>query len=194
MNTSLLAGRLVRLGAREPDEVGRAFARWERDSEYHRLLDNDPNHLWSVRQYQTWQRAEQENESLDQFTFAIITLADNRLVGFIGMGGFQWSHGEAWVGIGLGERDDWGKGYGTDAMQVILLYAFRELNLFRVTLGVFSYNPRAIRSYEKAGFTVEGRVRQIVARDGQRSDEIVMGILRSEWETQTNDSNSTRLI
>lgn len=190
MNTTLLEGRLVRLATSEPAELGAAFARWERDSEYHRLLDNDPSHLWSARQYQAWQEQDQASESLTQFTFSIRTLAEDRLIGFIGMGGFEWNHRASWVGIGLGERQDWGKGYGTDAMQIMLRYAFQELNLFRVTLGVFSYNPRAIRSYEKAGFTIEGRVRQIVAREGQYWDEVVMGILRPEWEARCNENNS----
>ncbi|MGQ0601025.1 MAG: GNAT family N-acetyltransferase, partial [Anaerolineales bacterium] len=61
-------------------------------------------------------------------------------------------------------------------------YGFTELNLHRVSLGVFSYNGRAVRSYEKAGFRIEGRSRQAVSRDGQRFDDVWMGILREEWE------------
>jgi RimJ/RimL family protein N-acetyltransferase len=68
-------------------------------------------------------------------------------------------------------------------MRVMLRYAFRELNLHRVTLTVFEYNPRAIRSYEKAGFVVEGRLRNWLNREGRRWDMIHMGILREEWET-----------
>ncbi len=86
------------------------------------------------------------------------------------------------MGIGLGERKYWSKGYGTDAMRIILRYAFTELNLHRVSLDTFEYNPRAIRSYEKAGFKIEGRVRQLLNREGRRWDVIYMGILREEWE------------
>jgi RimJ/RimL family protein N-acetyltransferase len=88
------------------------------------------------------------------------------------------------VGIGIGEAEYRGKGYGTDAMQVILGFAFRELNLHRVSLSVFEYNPRAIRSYEKAGFRHEGRLRAEINRDGRRWDVLMMGILRTEWEAQ----------
>ena len=66
-------------------------------------------------------------------------------------------------------------------MQVLLRYAFDELNLYRVTLNTFEYNPRAIRSYEKAGFKVEGRVRKYLNREGRRWDVIFMGILAEEW-------------
>jgi RimJ/RimL family protein N-acetyltransferase len=66
-------------------------------------------------------------------------------------------------------------------MQVILRYAFQELNLRRVSLDTFEYNPRAIRSYEKAGFVHEGRVRKFLLREGRRWDMLFMGILREEW-------------
>lgn len=85
------------------------------------------------------------------------------------------------MGLGIGERDFWGKGYGTDLMKLILRYAFLEVNLRRVTLTVFEYNPRAIRAYEKAGFRHEGRIRGGLYRDGKRYDELFMGVLREEW-------------
>ena len=66
----------------------------------------------------------------------------------------------------------------------MLRFAFNELNLWRVTLGVYAYNPRAIRSYEKAGFRREGLVRGDCRRDGQRWDSVFMGILREEWQKQ----------
>jgi RimJ/RimL family protein N-acetyltransferase len=86
------------------------------------------------------------------------------------------------VGLGIGDRNDWGKGYGTDAMKIILRFAFTELNLRRVTLTVFEYNPRAIRSYEKVGFRHEGRLRSILLRDGKRWDMLYMGILAEDWK------------
>jgi len=73
-----------------------------------------------------------------------------RLIGFTGLWIADWNHRHSWVGIGLGEREFWGKGYGTDAMRLIVRYAFDELDLHRVSLTVFEYNTRAIRSYEKA--------------------------------------------
>ena len=66
-------------------------------------------------------------------------------------------------------------------MRVILRYAFTELNLHRVSLGLFEYNPRALRSYEKAGFKMEGRMRGTLHREGRRWDDLYMGILRTEW-------------
>ncbi len=188
MNTldpqNLFQGRLVRLTAEQPEISAKAFSRWDRDTEYHRLLDMGPSMMYSAKKIQEWIEKDVEKEQLQEFAFYIRTLQDDRLIGFIALMEFAWHHGEAWVGIGIGERDAWSKGYGTDAMQVILRYAFQELDLNRVTLGTFSYNTRAIRSYEKAGFVLEGYERQRLHRDGEYADMLIMGVLRSEWQVQ----------
>jgi len=67
-------------------------------------------------------------------------------------------------------------------MRLMLRYGFMELNLNRVTLGVFANNPRAVRSYEKCGFVHEGCLREFLLRDGKYCDMLQMGILREEWE------------
>jgi RimJ/RimL family protein N-acetyltransferase len=182
MVVDLFRGELVRLTAEDPEIAAKSYSRWSRDSEYLRLLDTEEAQVWSPKKFTQWFEKDLEEEPTDAFFFNVRTLEDERLIGFVGLLGIQWIHGDAWVGIGIGERDDWGKGYGTDAMGLILRFAFTELNLQRVTLGVFSYNQRAIRSYEKAGFTEEGHDRESLHRDGQRAGAIYMGVLRSEWE------------
>lgn len=136
---------------------------------------------------------------MDLKGFAIRTLADERLIGLIGLYTIFWLHHEAFMGIHIGERDYWGKGYGTDALQVLLRYGFGELNLRRISLSFLEGNARAMRSYEKCGFRLEGRERHAWAYDGRRWDEIYMGLLRDEWRTMnneqltmTNDKRSTR--
>jgi RimJ/RimL family protein N-acetyltransferase len=184
MKGSLFQGKLVRLAMDNPEDWAKSFARWRRDTEYYRLLDTDPVSLFSVKAFQKEFEANLEKKPFDDYLFAIHTIEGDQMIGFIWLGGIDWNHSNGWVGIGLGEREYWGKGYGTDAMQVVLRYAFTELNLHRVSLDVFSYNPRAIRSYEKAGFTHEGRLRKLLARDGERADDVWMGILRDEWINQ----------
>ena len=83
--------------------------------------------------------------------------------------------------ISLGEHDAWGQGYGTEATRLMLGLAFDSIGLHRVGLSVFSFNERAIRSYEKAGFRLEGRARDAILRDGERRDELSMAILAPEW-------------
>ena len=93
----------------------------------------------------------------------------------------NWSARDAFVAIGIGETQYLSKGYGTDSMDVLLRFAFTEVNLKRVSLGVFEYNPRAIRSYEKAGFRHEGHLRHLLNKEGRRWNNLYMGILREEW-------------
>jgi len=181
METELFKGYLVRLVAEDAQTVAEAFNRWNRDSEYWRLLSSDPPRLFTLDKVKKWVEDEFHSNKPDIFMFMIRTLEDGKLIGEVDLDGVQWNHGDTYVGISLGEREYWDKGYGTDAMQVILRYAFSELNLHRVTLNVFEYNQRAIRSYEKAGFAIEGRARNYLVREGKRWDMVYMGILGQEW-------------
>ncbi len=187
MDNQLLQGELVRLTAENPQIIAEAFARWSRDSEYWRLSTSDPSFPRSVKKTKEWLEKDLLKEKPEYTMFIIRRLEDDRLIGETGLESPMWSNGDAYVGIGLGEQDCWGKGYGTDAMRLILKYAFTELNLFRVSLNVFEYNPRAIRSYEKAGFKHEGRIREFLHKDGKYYDLIYMGILRSEWQEITGN-------
>jgi RimJ/RimL family protein N-acetyltransferase len=181
MNNDLFTGELVRLAAPNPETDAEPFARWQSDSEYMRLQDSEPSMPTTPVRMKSWLEKQLARDPDDRFEFTIRTLSDDKPIGSVGLGGVRWNHGDTFVGIGLGDREYWGNGYGTDAMRIILRFAFTELNLHRVSLDVFEYNPRAQRSYEKAGFKVEGRQRQVMQRDGRRWDYIFMGILREEW-------------
>lgn len=181
MEHDLFSGKLVRLMAVNSQQLAEALSRWGRDSEYWRLLAADPARLHTIKSTKEWLEKEQDKELPKNFIFEIHTLADDRLIGETGFDGIRWQHGDTFIGIGLGERDFWSNGYGTDAMRIMLRYAFTELNLHRVSLDVFEYNPRAIRSYEKAGFKHEGRQRQFMMREGRRWDLLFMGITQAEW-------------
>ena len=185
----ILKGELVRLSALDADELSKAFTRWSRDSEFKRLLDSNAVRMNSEKVAQKWLEKEIDEQSVNQHWFSIRALADDKLLGDIDLFVANWTGRDAFVGLGIGEREFWGKGYGTDVMRVILRYAFTEVNLNRVTLNVFEYNPRAIRSYEKAGFRHEGRMRQFLNKEGRRWDMLFMGILREEWMKQYGNFN-----
>lgn len=182
MNTELLKGKQVRLSAFDPETLANLYAGWSNDSEFMRLLDWDPARRISTKTNKEW--LEKHMDEFLEHSFIIRTLEDDRPVGEIGLDDIRWNFGDTFVGIGIGERSDWGKGFGTDAMRIILRYAFMELNLHRVSLNVFEYNPRGIRSYEKCGFVVEGRERALLQRDGRRWDVVYMGILKQDWLKQ----------
>lgn len=181
LKSAFYHGELVRLAAIDPDEFAAAVSKHSRDSEYFRLEDSAPCRPLAKESVKKWFEKELEEGRVS--AFAIRTLENDRLLGDVGLGGISWSHGDAFLGIGIGDRDFWGKGYGSDAMRLALRYAFTELNLRRVTLNVYEYNLRAIRCYEKLGFQHEGRVRKYLSREGRRWDLVYMGILKEEWLT-----------
>jgi diamine N-acetyltransferase len=86
------------------------------------------------------------------------------------------------IGIFIGRKDLWDQGYGTEAVMLLLKHGFNTLNLHRIFLRVFETNKRAIRSYEKAGFVHEGRMRQAQYRNGKYEDVLLMSVLRPEWQ------------
>lgn len=176
----IFRGKLVRLTVESPETLAKSITRWGRDSELLRLAESDPAQMWSEKKHKEWMEKRMEKDGENSFRFSIRTLSDDRLIGEVSIHP-QWVDADAWVGIGLGERDHWGRGYGTDAMRLIVQYGFIELNLQRVSLALHSYNERALKSYEKAGFKVEGILRQDTLREGRRTHGIFMGILRDEW-------------
>ncbi len=184
MNDSLFAGTLVRLAAQDPEKDAPAIAAWDGDAVYNRLLSVEPV---------LPPRLKDAREMLERpingrfFPFGVRTLADDKLIGFVILMNVNYAHGDAFVGIGMGDAEYRGKGYGTDAMKLVLRFAFQELNLHRVSLEAIAANARAIRSYEKCGFAQEGRTRNAEFRDGVRDHIVAMGILRAEWERTRNE-------
>lgn len=85
------------------------------------------------------------------------------------------------LGIRIGDKDYWSKGYGTDSVKTLVEYAFMKVGLYRVALRVYEFNERAARCYEKCGFKYEGRTRKSAYIDGAYYDEILMGILKSDF-------------
>jgi RimJ/RimL family protein N-acetyltransferase len=182
MTTDIFRGERLRLVAMEPEKDAPLMNKWRRDTEYARLLDSDPVRLFNTAQNKEWLEKMQKTEAFEGIEFMIHTLEDDKPIGFVGLDGISWHNGVSWVGIGIGERDYWNKGYGTEAMHLLARYAFEELGLHRLSLNVFSYNTRAIRAYEKVGYKIEGRVPEALHRDGQRWDVVFMGLLREDFE------------
>ncbi len=104
-----------------------------------------------------------------------------RLIGSCAFSQLDPDNGSVMYHITIGEKDAWGRGYGTEATRLMLDHAFGSLGQHRVALSVFAFNERAIRSYEKVGFTTEGRSREAIWRDGRYWDELHMSVLAEEW-------------
>jgi RimJ/RimL family protein N-acetyltransferase len=118
----------------------------------------------------------------DDILLGIVLRDGDRLIGGTGLHQIDQRCRKTSFGIVIGEKAAWGNGYGTEATRLMVGYAFDTLNLNRVWLHVYEYNPRGLRTYEKAGFRREGLLRQDVFRDGRYWDTITMAILREEWQ------------
>jgi len=175
----LFRGELVRLAAATEEDAA-AFARWSEDAEYLRGLDTDYARPRSVAEMA--RQLERSPDDRGSVEFRIRTLADDRLIGFVVLHSIEWNNRTANLAIGIGEAEYRGRGYGADALRLVLGYAFNELNMERVGLDVNDNNEQAIRAYEKVGFRREGAMRHALLRDGQWHDRVIMGILYTEWE------------
>lgn len=174
----MLYGERVRLRGIEREDI-LTFVRWFNDPEVRQyLLMYEP---MSMAKEERW--FEGQLDKRDDFLYVVEALIDGQWVpiGNVGLHRVDWKNRTAVFGIVLGEKAYWGQGFGTDATRTMLRFAFEELNLHRVELEVFDFNPRAIRCYEKAGFRREGTRRQAIFRDGRYHDAYLMAILQDEW-------------
>jgi diamine N-acetyltransferase len=130
------------------------------------------------------ERASRSEQSEKPLAIEMRDRQDWRLIGNCGFFNIEWTHRAAEFGIMIGEKSVWNKGYGTETVKLILQHGFETLNLNRIYLRVYSTNPRARRAYEKAGFVLEGTMREGVYKHGGYADIHIMSVLRSEWDAR----------
>jgi RimJ/RimL family protein N-acetyltransferase len=106
---------------------------------------------------------------------------DWTMIGNSSFHNLDWRNRNAELGIFIGEKSYWDRGYGTEVMRLLLKHGFNTLNLHMIYLRVYEDNLRAIRAYEKSGFVEDGRLRQMIFKDGEFLDVIFMSVLRAEW-------------
>lgn len=180
----MISGERVRLRGVDEKDIGK-FVTWLNDPEViQNLLIFWP---LSMKQEEKWFEDLSKLEPAEQpLAIEVKTDIDWELVGNCSIQKIDWIARCAEVGIFIGNKAYWGKGFGSEAMKLLLQFGFNRLNLNRIYLHVFETNPRAIRSYEKVGFKHEGRLRQDLFKNGKYIDVLIMGILRSEWESESS--------
>lgn len=174
----MYSGKLVRLREYQKEDINQILA-YINDPEVKRLLHPGTPYLYTLQDEEKW--LENNSATKELYSFAIETLSDRKYLGGCGLNNIDWKNSVATVGIFIGDKDYWSKGYGTDAMNILVKFIFEQMNINKVKLNVFSFNERAVKSYEKVGFKKEGILRQEVFRDGKYYDDIVMGILKEEY-------------
>ncbi|MDQ0207440.1 GNAT family N-acetyltransferase [Alkalicoccobacillus murimartini] len=121
-------------------------------------------------------------EDDSRYDFAICLSENDELIGDLSIVDIEEDNHKAVFRISLHRIDVAGKGYGTEAAKQAVAFAFEELKLNRLQLEVYSHNLRGYHSYKKAGFIEEGRLRQSLYMNGQYSDEVIMSVLREDYE------------
>ena len=184
----LFEGQDVRFGPIDYDKDPQVEAKWTHNAEFMRLYDVHPARPFSAgivkKQYEKLEKRMEEDKDL--YHFMIRAKADDRLIGKAEVQRIEWTNGNGQIRIGIGAAEDRCKGYGTQALRMLLRFAFAELNLFRMSANVPEYNVGAIALSKKFGFVEEVRRRQALERDGRRWDLLVFGLLKDEWQSQVN--------
>ncbi len=186
IQTQLFEGPDSRFGPIDHEKDPEIESKWTHDSEFMRLMETSPARPMSAamlkKQYEKLEKQIEENK--DQYHFMIRTRAEDRLIGKAAVYRIEWANGNGFLRLGIGAAEDRRKGYGTQALRMLLRFAFAELNLFRVTANVPEYNVGALALLHKFGFVQEVCRRKSLERDGRRWDLYIFGLLNDEWQKQ----------
>lgn len=171
-------GELIRLRAYKKEEINQILE-YVNDPEIKRFTTPMVPYPFTYEDEEKWLNS---NSALNHtYSFAIESLNEGKYVGGCGINIVDWKNSNATLGIFIGDKNYWSKGFGTDAMTVLIKFVFYQMNIRKVKLSVYAFNERAIKCYEKCGFKKEGVLRDEIFKDGRYYDEIIMGILRDEY-------------
>lgn len=131
---------------------------------------------------------DEEKEILERLsrggmTFTIVDMKTNKAIGYTGFPQYDYVNRNASVAITIGDKSYWRKGYGQEALKLLIDYGFSILNFHNINLTVFEYNKNAVESYKKIGFKEVGRLREAKFLCGIKYDKIIMDILSHEFKS-----------
>lgn len=118
--------------------------------------------------------------------------AGGKYIGYCGLMNIQNRHGNVELGIMIGDRGYWGRGYGREVVNLLLNYGFHFLGARRIALTTHAKNERAIRCYRACGFVEEGRPRKVVWIEGEYTDLVEMSLLREEWQSKPEQNGTEK--
>jgi RimJ/RimL family protein N-acetyltransferase len=186
IQTQLFEGQDIRFGPIDIEKDAEIESKWTHDSDFMRMMEVTPARPISAalvkKQYEKLEKQMEDSKNIYYFT--IRAREDDHLIGKAAIQWIEWANGNGFLRVGIGAAEDRRKGYGTQALQMLLRFAFAELNLFRVSAIVPEYNQGAIALMKKFGFVQEVSRRKSLERDNRRWDLYVFGLLRDEWQEQ----------
>jgi len=180
--SSMFHGERIRLTSIQDDDLPQLAHRLS-DFGLQRLVNpgmSIPHTTEDLTNPDGWFQSDLRNEKSQ--IFAVRTLERDLFIGTSAIVDVNIVAHHAEIGINLANPDYRDKGYGREVMELTMRYGFNQLNLNRLYLKVMGFNTRALRLYEKLGFLHEVREREMLFHDGQYFDQVVMGLLRADWE------------
>ena len=173
----LVGKKLYLRGIEQKDLEGRYFD-WLNDYEITKYMESSffPNTVEKLQEY-----FNSIGKSNNNVLLGIIDAETDTHIGNVRLGPINWVHRTSFLGIMIGEKDFWGKGYATEALKLVVDYAFNRLNLHKVSAGANASNKASIRAYEKIGFKIEGRRKEELYVDGTYHDGIIMGLTKGDF-------------
>jgi RimJ/RimL family protein N-acetyltransferase len=181
-----IRGASVFLRPLEPEDADQVHE-WYEDGDFRRLMGDLPQSRAARRTRYERLTAEADRQTTDLFQFVICRISDGRPIGRVDLFEIDRINGSAGFGIGIGDPADRGKGYGSDAVNALVDFAFGELRLERVWLSTDEDNSWAQATYRRCGFVEEARSRRAYVDRGRLLDGIRMSLLRSEWQALTRN-------
>lgn len=152
---------------------------WRNDSEIQDMVGGNKYFISSENE-KKW--VERNTFNSDRIVLAICLIENDKYIGNVNIEGFDWINRTASIPIFIGDKTEWGKGYATEARMLAIKFAFEERNLHRIMDLVLEDNIPSIRMHEKCGYKREGVLRDSVYKSGKYHNQIVMGLLREDFE------------
>jgi RimJ/RimL family protein N-acetyltransferase len=180
MDVSLFQGTNIYLAAHDPESDAEIESRWTHDLDFMHAISTRPALPLPTAQIKKKYK-EAEKGDRNRFSFAIHTLQDQRLIGFVRLHHIEWPNQFGWIKIGIGDKADRGRGYGKEALNLALNYAFCELNLYRISATAAEYNVSWLGLLKNTGFVEEVHQREALHVNGRWFDNLILGLLKEEW-------------
>jgi len=174
----MLDGKNIRLGPLKKEYIPH-YVRWFNNPEMVQYLGMI--RPMTLENEEHWYENAIKNQNMVYFAILLIDGDKELLIGNCSVD-INWKNKLGHLGITIGEKNQWGKGYGTEAMQLLVNYCFQTLNMHKVELTVYDFNTRAIKCYTTFGFIEEGILRKSHYVNGKYVDLIQMGLLKDEWK------------
>ena len=176
---TMLAGEKIRLVPLEEKHLDDIMKEWN-SPKLRKYLGGFIPHSREV-EHEWIQSAMEEMKQRKSFIFVVERISDDSFIGTIALHDIDWLSRNCTLGIALHSEENWGKGYGSEAIKLLIDFAWQSLNLYRIELSVYDFNARAKHVYEKIGFVEFGIAHRKYYIDGKYVDTHYMELLRDNY-------------